>query len=115
MVPRIANQTCMSTSPYSIHLFSYKEVEDGVGRPIAHSAHTESCNVLLYRLVRAGHIERPNRRSLQNFIKSFAIRTEPEKCFFAATAYRAKSSFGSGDGLRCVITTDLHRPAPQNL
>ena len=51
--------------------------------------------------------------SLQNFIKSFAIRTEPEKCFFAATAYRAKSSFGSGDGLRCVITIVLNRPAPQ--
>src|SRR5262249_50534687 len=46
-------------------------------------------------------------RSLQNFIKSFAIRTEPEKCFFAAIAYRAKSSFGSADGLRCVMTTVL--------
>src|SRR5262245_47913433 len=47
------------------------------------------------------------RRSGQNFIKSFAIRTEPEKWFFAARAYRAKSSFGSDDGLRCVITTVL--------
>src|SRR5215472_11455136 len=47
------------------------------------------------------------RRSGQNFIKSFAIRTEPEKGFFAARAYRVKSSFGSDDGLRCVITTVL--------
>src|SRR6516225_8906796 len=39
-------------------------------------------------------VQSVRRRSLQNFIKSFAIRTEPEKCFFAAIAYRAKSSFG---------------------
>jgi hypothetical protein len=36
-----------------------------------------------------------------------AIRAEPEKCFFAARAYRVKSSFGSDDRLRCVSTTVL--------
>src|SRR5262245_37587959 len=62
------------------------------------------CSITSYE---GSHQVTLRRRSFQNFIKSFAIRTEPEKCFFAAIAYRAKSSFGSDDGLRCVMMTIL--------